>query len=76
MFQELDLVALSHKIQSLNLEQDDLGTIVFVHDKSHYEVEFVTAQGETIGVLTLSDEDIRPIEKREILHVREIHAAT
>lgn len=75
MFQEHDLVALSHNIQSLNLEQGDLGTIVFIHNSTNYEVEFVTAQGETIGVLTLSNNDIRPIEKREILHVREIHSA-
>ena len=36
------------------------------------EVEFITAEGRTIAVLTLASTDIRPIKGREILHVREL----
>jgi len=35
-----------------------------------FEVEFVTGEGATIAVLTLSQQDIRPMHAREILHVR------
>jgi hypothetical protein len=35
-----------------------------------FEVEFVTGEGTTLAVLTLSQQDIRPIHAREILHVR------
>jgi hypothetical protein len=41
-------------------------------DGNTYEVEFVTADGKTITVLTLSANDIRLMKDREILHVREI----
>jgi hypothetical protein len=55
------------------LAQGDIGTIVHEYaDGRTYEVEFVTAGGNTVAVLTLSDEDIRPMKAREILHVREI----
>jgi len=35
-------------------------------------VEFVTADGKTLAVLTLTSKDIRLMKNREILHVREI----
>ena len=35
-----------------------------------YEVEFVTAEGKTIAVLTLASDDIRLMRDKEILHVR------
>jgi hypothetical protein len=38
-------------------------------------VEFVTAEGETVALLTLTQTDIRPMRSREILHVREFAQA-
>lgn len=70
---ELDTVVLTHNFDEHGLKKGDVGVIVHIYeDGKVYEVEFVTAQGETIAVLTLKASDIRPIEKREILHVREI----
>jgi hypothetical protein len=40
------------------------------------EVEFVTAEGRTIALLTLTQADIRPIGGREVLHVRELVQVT
>ncbi len=37
-----------------------------------YEVEFISGEGGTVAVLTLSDTDIRAIQPREILHVRNL----
>ena len=41
-----------------------------------FEVEFVTAEGTTVAVLTLEPTDIRPVGGREILHVRELVPAS
>jgi hypothetical protein len=35
-----------------------------------FEVEFVTGDGKTVAVVTLSRDEVRPIGKEEILHVR------
>ena len=34
------------------------------------EVEFLTAEGKTIAVLTLTPDDVRSMARSEILHVR------
>jgi len=71
--QELDLVVLTHALATHGLEQGDVGTIVHVYqDGQAYEVEFVTAEGATVAVLTLTGADVRTRASREILHVREL----
>lgn len=73
MIRELDTVVLTHHIPECELQQDDVGVVVHCHEEgAGFEVEFVTAEGQTIAVLTLSSTDIRPIKGREILHVREL----
>jgi len=73
MFREFDLVALTHDIEEYGLKSEDVGTIVHSYvDKNGFEVEFVTAEGKTIAVLTLAVKDIRSFDKAEILHVRNI----
>ena len=41
-------------------------------DGAAYEVEFVTLGGETIAVVTLSADAVRPITGREIAHARAV----
>jgi hypothetical protein len=73
---ELDLVVLTHPIAPHGLEAGDIGTIVHAYqDGQAYEVEFVTAEGATVEVLTLTGVDVRPRASREILHVRELSSA-
>lgn len=73
---ELDLVVLTHTVADHGLEAGDVGTIVHVYqDGRAYEVEFVTSEGRTVAVLTLSPVDVRPRASREILHVRELTSA-
>lgn len=69
---EHDLVALRHDIVEHGLRAGDVGTVVLVHSASNVEVEFVSAAGDTIGVLTLAATDVRPLGGREILHVRDL----
>lgn len=76
MMHELDLVVLTHPIVAHGLEAGDIGTIVHVYqDGAAYEVEFVTAEGATVAVLTLTSAEVRPRASREILHVRELSSA-
>ena len=73
--EELSLVVLTHDISEHGLKAGDIGTIVHCYaDNAAWEVEFVTADGRTIGVFTLSEADLRPMSREEILHARPLSA--
>lgn len=68
---ELDMVVLTRDIPEHALKKGDVGTVAHCYAGGDaYEVEFVTADGRTVAVLTLSHRDIRPAGGREILHIR------
>ena len=70
---ELDSVVLKHDLPEYGLEQGDIGTIVLVHQGGKgYEIEFVTLDGETVAVVTLSASQIRQAVPREIAHTRSL----
>lgn len=72
MMEEYDLVVLTHDFEELELKSGDVGTVVLDHKENKaFEVEFATADGRTVAVLTLTVEDVRPMRQKEILHVRE-----
>ena len=72
---ELDIVVLASSIPEHGLEPGDVGTVVHVYrDGVAVEVEFVTGEGDTVAVLTLALRDVRLMQRREILHVREMAA--
>jgi hypothetical protein len=73
MIRELDTIVLTRDIDEYSLKQGDIGAVVHCYgDGAAFEVEFVTAEGKTIALLTLDQADIRPIGGREVLHVREL----
>ena len=73
MIDELDLVVLLHDETVHRLKSGDVGTVVHCYkDKKGFEVEFVSAEGKTIAVLTLTDTEIRSFEQSEILHARDL----
>ena len=72
MIKEHDQVVLTKCIPGLGLEPGDVGVVVHVNmDGKVYEVEFMTLEGQTIGVSTLELTDVRPVGHAEIPHVRE-----
>lgn len=74
--QELDLVVLTRSIAEYGLEAGDIGTILHVYQgRAAYEVEFVTAEGVTVAVLTLTGAEVCPRASREILHIPELAPA-
>lgn len=71
MIRELDTVVLVHDLEGYPLKAGDVGAVVHVYTEGEtFEVEFVTGDGKTVGVVTLSAVDIRPMQREEILHVR------
>ncbi len=75
MIDELQPVVLNHDLKEHNLSNGDVGAVVHRYPNgAAFEVEFVTAGGNTVAVLTLTEDDIRPMLENEILHVRSIAA--
>ena len=75
MIKELDTIVLTHEVKEHNLQQGDVGAVVHCYPGNGFEVEFVTGEGTTAAVLTLTGDDIRPMGKGEILHAREYNVA-
>ena len=76
MIEELASVVLTTDMPERGLLTGDIGTVVLVHQQGQgYTVEFVTLGGETVAVVTLSAEQVRPIRANEIAHAREVIAA-
>jgi Domain of unknown function (DUF4926) len=71
MIKELDPVVLSEGLPEEGLQAGDVGWVVMVHGASAgYEVEFVTLAGETVSVVTLPVQAVRPVGRNEIAHAR------
>jgi Domain of unknown function (DUF4926) len=75
MINELDTVVLTTDLPEHSLKAGDLGTVVLVHRHGGYEVEFITLDGETVAVVSLSSDHVRPVGRREIAHARLVTTA-
>ncbi len=69
---ELETIVLRRAIPDSRLEAGDVGAVVHRHPDDSYEVEFVSGEGDTVAVVTLHGSELRPIDAREILHVRSL----
>lgn len=68
---DLDTVVLTRNIEGHGLRKGDIGTVVHAYESDKaVEVEFMTAKGKTVAVLTLTTADVRSIARNEILHAR------
>ena len=71
MIQERETVMLVKDDPDKGLVEGDVGAVVLMRDGGKaYKVEFVTLAGDTLGVLTLTADEIRPISARDVPHVR------
>ena len=71
---ELETVVLTEDIPEHGLKRGDLGTVVLLHGKKGYEVEFVSLDGETLAVVSLTPRQVRPVGRREIAQARAVEA--
>ncbi len=71
MVQEHDQVVLACPLPALALEPGDVGVVVHVHAAgTAFEVEFISLDGRTIGVLTLNASQLRPVSASAVPHQR------
>jgi len=71
MIAEHAMIVLNADRPSDGLRAGDVGAVVHVYgDGNAYEVEFVDGNGTTVALLTLSADEVRPIESGELLHTR------
>jgi hypothetical protein len=76
MIHELETVVLTRDVPEHGLRKGDVGAVVHPYaDGEGFEVEFVTAEGRTVAVLTLMESDVRTMGRSEILHVRDLASA-
>ncbi len=72
---EFDTIVLAHDIADKGLRANDIGAVVHCYaDREAFEIEFVKGEGDTVAVLTLNRDDIRPVRASEIMSVRELVA--
>ncbi len=67
-----DTVVLRRPLPEHGLEEGDVGAVVHGHSRDAFEVEFVSAEGRTVAVVTLRAEDLRPVRAGDMLHVRSL----
>ena len=75
MLLEHDSAVLARDLPEYGLKAGDVGTVVLVHPAGGYEVEFITLDGQTVAVTSLSLDEVRPIGRHEIANAREIENA-
>jgi len=71
VFKLLETVILKHDIKEHGLRKGDMGAVVSVYDEGKAaEVEFVTATGKTVALVTLESKDVRDVAQNDLLSVR------
>ena len=77
MIQEHDCIVLTQDLPDEGLQAGDVGTVVHIHrDGAAYEVEFVTLTGQTVAVATVLSSQLRPVNRQDIAHARELAVHT
>ena len=65
---ENDLVTITLDLPAAKLTWGDVGAIVHVYASgTRYEVEFANAQGDTVGVETLTADQIRKADRSRVM---------
>ena len=75
MLEEHDRIVLTDDVADPGLKAGDVGTIVHVHrDGEAFEVEFLTLDGHTAALATVSSSQVRPVTGADITHARDVGA--
>lgn len=73
MIKEFDRVALTVDLPEYGLEVGDVGVVVLIHGEDEgYELEIFAADGHTLNVISVTATQVRPVNRRDVLHVRAI----
>ena len=75
MIREHERAILTGDVPNQGLKAGDVGTVVHVYrDGAAYEIEFFALDGRTLNVVTVEADQVRPVSRRDMLHVRELSA--
>ena len=66
----LECVVLKRDVPESGLRKGDVGTVVETYPNGGLEVEFVTATGSTVAVVTLNEGDVRAATSTDVLAAR------
>jgi hypothetical protein len=69
-YRVLDAVVLNRDLPQHGLRRGDLGAIVEVYEPDGLEVEFVTASGRTVALVTIASADVRSVADDDLVSVR------
>jgi Domain of unknown function (DUF4926) len=73
---EHDCVVLTADLPAEKLKAGDVGTVVHVHKRNEaYEVELMSLAGHIVVVATVRNDQLRPVSRRDLSHVRELKVA-
>lgn len=76
MIAEHSRVVLLIDLPGDGLVAGDVGTVVHCYsDGTGYEVEFFALDGHTTAVATLEASQVRPVNRRDMAHTRELEVA-
>ena len=71
-YKVLETIVLARDLPGHNLRAGALGAVVQTYEPGGLEVEFVTASGRTEALVTLREEDVRPVADNDIVTVRSL----
>ena len=73
MINELDQVELLEDIPTQGLRAGDVGTVMLVHQNGKgFTLEFLTWDGDTVAIATVSPDKIRSVPSNEIPRTRRV----
>ena len=72
MIKEHDRIVLTCDLAEEGLKTGDVGTVIHIHKRgAAFEVEFLTLDGQTAAIATLTAAQVRHVRKGEINHARQ-----
>ena len=71
MINEYERAVLTTDLPQYHLKAGDVGVVVMIHgDHEGYELEIFSADGHTLDVVTVEAAQVRPVSRRDVMHVR------
>lgn len=71
MIKEYERVVLTTDLPQHHLEAGDIGVVVMIHgDHKGYELEIFSADGHTLDVVTVEADEVRPVNRHDVMHAR------
>ena len=70
LFRQFDTAVLLSDLPQHGLRAGDVGTVVEIYGEGGVEVEFVLPSGDTLAVLTLRTDAVRPLSDQDVFAVR------